>query len=87
MEPEIRKPTDEEKKLAQSWPVWEKQPSQFPWQYDETETCLIIEGQVTVTDEAGKTFEFTAGDWVVFPKGTKCTWKITKNLRKHYNFG
>lgn len=27
-----------------SWPVWEKEVSRFPWTYDSTEECLILEG-------------------------------------------
>ena len=87
MKPEIRKPTEDEKRLAGSWPIWTKETSQFPWEYDEKETCLILEGKVTVTNEEGEKFDFGAGDWVVFPVGMKCTWKIGKDVRKHYHFG
>jgi uncharacterized cupin superfamily protein len=87
MKPEIRKPTDKEKETAGRWPIWQKEISEFPYSYDEKEICLILEGNVTITNEAGEAFEFGAGDWVVFPKGMKCTWKITQNVRKHYNFG
>ncbi|MGQ9650839.1 MAG: cupin domain-containing protein [Phycisphaerae bacterium] len=87
MKPEIRRPTEDEKKQAQTWPIWTKEVSEFPWQYDEKETCLIIEGDVTVTNETGEQFRFSSGDWVVFPQGMKCTWKVNKPVRKHYNFG
>jgi len=87
MKPEIRKPTDEEKRIARSWPVWSKEASEFPWEYDEKETCLILQGQVTVTNETGEQFRFGPGDWVVLPQGMKCTWKIEKDVRKHYRFG
>jgi uncharacterized cupin superfamily protein len=87
MKPEIRKPTDQERQTAQSWPTWTKEASEFPWEYDEKETCLLLEGQVTVTNETGEQFKFAAGDWVVFPQGMKCTWKIEKDVRKHYRFG
>jgi uncharacterized cupin superfamily protein len=87
MKPEIREPTDEEKSKAESWPIWEKEESEFPWEYSDKETCLILEGDVEVTNEDGEKFEFKAGDYVVFPKGMKCTWKIKKGVKKHYNFG
>jgi len=87
MKPEIRKPTDQERREASTWPTWTKEVSEFPWEYDEKETCLILEGDVTVVNETGETFRFGAGDWVVFPKGMKCTWQVTKNVRKHYHFG
>lgn len=87
MKPEIRKPTEEEKQKAASWPIWTKEASEFPWEYDEKETCLILEGDVTVTNEQGQPFRFGAGDWVEFPQGMKCTWKIAWDVRKHYRFG
>jgi len=87
MKPEIRKPSEQEKQRAKSWPTWSKEAGEFPWEYDEPETCLILEGQATVTNEEGQQFTFGPGDWVVFPEGMKCTWKITRDIRKHYNFG
>jgi len=87
MKPQISKPTDEQTKLAQSWPVWSKEASEFPWEYDQQETCLILDGQVTVTNEEGEKHHFGPGDWVVFPQGMKCTWKIHQDVRKHYKFG
>ena len=51
MKIEVRKPADSERKEASSWPVWEKEVSSFPWHYDEKETCLILDGEVTI--EAG----------------------------------
>jgi uncharacterized cupin superfamily protein len=86
MKPEIRKPTDAEKTKAKSWPVWTKEASEFPYEYDSTETCLILEGDVTITNETGEQFHFAAGDWVVFPTGMHCTWKINQAVKKHYNF-
>ena len=87
MKLEIRKPTETERKNAASWPIWEKEISEFPWQYDEKETCLILEGEVAVTTEEGRKFSFKAGDYVIFPQGMNCTWKIDKPVRKHYRFG
>lgn len=87
MKPEIRKPTPQETQAARSWPIWTKEASEFPWEYDEKETCLILEGRVTVTNERGERFSFGAGDWVVFPQGMRCTWKVEAPVRKHYRFG
>ena len=41
---EVRKPTPDEEADIRACPVWEKEPSTFPWHYDEQETCLILEG-------------------------------------------
>ncbi|MBN1479957.1 DUF861 domain-containing protein [candidate division KSB1 bacterium] len=72
---------------VKSWPIWTKEVSEFPWYYDEKETCLILEGQVVVTPEGGEPVEINAGDLVEFPQGMHCRWKITRDIRKHYHFG
>lgn len=70
-----------------SWPIWEKEISEFPWYYDEKETCYILDGSVVVTPENGDSVEINKGDLVIFPQGMSCSWKITKDLKKHYKFG
>lgn len=69
-----------------SWPTWEKEPSTFDWHYDDTEMCYILEGQVRVEPKDGKAVEFGPGDFVTFPKGMDCVWKVSKPVRKHYKF-
>ena len=86
---QVEKPSKE--KLLElnikSWPVWEKEISEFPWEYDEQETCYILEGNVVVTPVNGNPVSFGEGDLVVFSKGLECRWKINKAVRKHYKFG
>ena len=72
---------------CRSWPIWEKEPSSFPWHYDEQETCLVLEGKVTVTPKGGEPVTFSKGDLVVFPQGMSCTWNVQEAVRKHYKFG
>jgi uncharacterized cupin superfamily protein len=86
MKPKVKKPTREEKQEAENWPIWEKEESTFQWEYDEKETCLILKGKAVVNCPEG-TVEFTAGDYVVFPQGLKCTWEIKDKIKKHYKFG
>ncbi len=69
------------------WPIWTKEQSEFPWSYDSSETCYFLEGDVVVTPEGGEPVEMGKGDLVTFPKGMSCTWKIRKDVRKHYSFG
>ncbi len=83
---EIRKPTPEEQQRMKLWPIWEKEISEFPWHYDERETCLILEGEVTV-DASGQSVTFGPGDLVIFPQGMDCVWRVKQPVRKHYNFG
>ena len=84
----IMKKTDSELDTlgVRSWPIWTCEVSEFPWEYAEKETCLLLEGDVEVNTEE-ETVRFGVGDFVVFPKGLKCTWKVMKPVRKHYNFG
>ena len=70
-----------------SWPVWTKEISEFKWEYDEDETCYILEGKVTVTPENGPSVSFGKGDLVIFKTGLKCTWKVLSPVKKHYRFG
>lgn len=86
MKPKVKKPTEKEQKEAESWPIWEKEESKFPWEYDVQETCLILEGKAVIHTKKGNV-EFGEGDYVTFPKGLACTWEIKKKIRKHYNFG
>jgi uncharacterized cupin superfamily protein len=72
---------------VEQWPVWTKEVSEFPWSYDQKEKCYILEGKVEVTTNDGEKVIISKGDFVTFPKGLSCTWKITQDIRKHYNFG
>ncbi|MBN2482031.1 MAG: cupin domain-containing protein [Bacteroidales bacterium] len=83
----VRKPSPEETAEASLWGIWSREPSEFPWYYDDQETCYILEGKATVTDAAGNTISFSEGDWVEFEPGLECIWKIEKAIRKRYKFG
>ena len=84
----VRKPTDEEKSTCSAWPIWTCEPSEFDWEYTQIETCLIIEGEGTVTgkDAADASISFAPGDLVIFPFGLQCIWKIAKAVKKYYDF-
>jgi uncharacterized cupin superfamily protein len=69
------------------WPIWTKEVSEFPWYYDEQETCYLLEGDVIVTPNGGDPVRIGQGDLVTFPSGLSCTWKIVSDVRKHYTFG
>jgi len=84
---EIKKPIEEEIKMAEGWPTWTKEVSEFDWSYNEKETCLILKGRAEVTSKDGETASFGAGDFVVFPVGLECTWKIIEPIEKKYKFG
>ena len=70
-----------------NWPIWFCEASSFDWTYDDKETCLLLEGEVTVTHEGGVPVKFGAGDLVVFPDSMDCRWDVNKAVCKHNRFG
>lgn len=81
----VLQPTQEQIEEAKKWPVWEKEPSEFPWEYSEEETFYVLEGRAKVKTDTEEV-KFGAGDVVVMPKGLKCTWIIEEKIKKHYRF-
>jgi uncharacterized protein len=69
------------------WPIWKKEASEFPWRYDQQETCYILRGRFKVTPEDGEAQTFARGDLITFPEGLSCTWEILEPVEKHYRFG
>tara|TARA_Y100001968_G_scaffold311008_1_gene332515 strand:+ start:1826 stop:2197 length:372 start_codon:yes stop_codon:yes gene_type:complete len=69
-----------------NWSIWTCARSSFDCKYDDKETCLLLEGEVTVTSEGEEPVKFGAGDLVVFPTGFHSRWDIHKAVRKHYQF-
>ena len=67
------------------WPIWSCEPSQFNWEYEKEEHCFIISGLATVQN-SHDTVIIESGDYVIFPKGLKCVWKVSKSIKKHYIF-
>jgi uncharacterized protein len=68
-----------------SWGTWECGVSTFPWSYDATETCYILDGHAKV-ETSDQKVEFKKGDMVVFPNGLACTWTVIKPIKKYYKF-
>jgi uncharacterized protein len=67
-----------------SWPTWEKEPSEFVWQFSEREIAYLVEGEVFVRPEGSKeVLHFKKGDIAYFDAGLRCKWQITKPLKKH----
>ena len=81
----VKQPTEAETSEMQTKPTWGCGVSEFDWYYDSEETCLLIEGEVTVIRDGGSV-SIGAGDLVVFPEGLSCVWKVTKPVKKHYMF-
>ncbi|MBM2814566.1 MAG: protein of unknown function cupin 3 [Ignavibacteria bacterium] len=88
MKIQIEKLSEEEitRRGIRKWSIWEKEVSEFDWFYDEQEQCLFLEGRVIVSSSLGDV-EIRKGDFVTFPEGLQCVWKVLEPVRKHYYFG
>ncbi len=67
------------------WPIWEKEASEFPWEYFEDEISYILEGRAIITPEGGEPVEISKGDLVTMPSEMICKWKIVEPIRKRYH--
>ncbi|MCL2852681.1 MAG: cupin domain-containing protein [Defluviitaleaceae bacterium] len=81
----VRNPSDSEKADMLREPTWGCDVSEFNWYYDNSETCLLVAGKVTVTHSGGSV-SFGEGDMITFPRGLSCVWNVTKPVKKHYYF-
>ena len=68
-----------------SWDIWECEVSKFDWEYNQEEHCYILEGKVEVL-HGNNVVRISKDDYVIFPKGLKCTWNVSKPIRKYYIF-
>ena len=68
-----------------SWSIWTCEESEFDWEYTENESCYLLDGEVEVKTN-WEIVKFGKGDFVKFPKGLQCKWKVTKAVKKHYQF-
>ena len=65
--------------------VWECAPCKEEIEaYPVHEMMTVLDGSVTLTDADGHAETYEAGDTFFMPKGARCTWEITKTLRKFY---
>ena len=73
---------------VEDWDIWEKEVSEFDWEYPQTETCYLLEGEAEITpNEGGDPVSIQAGDLVTFLAGLRCRWRITVPVRKHFQLG
>jgi len=80
----VRKPTEAEKAEMMKMPLWSCGITSFACTYGSEETCLILEGDASVSFGDGYMVRFGAGDLVIFPQGLACTWRVDVPVKKHY---
>jgi len=79
----VKKPNEVEKNEMESKDTWECGVSEFDWHFESEEICLFIEGEAVISYDGGSV-SISAGDYVVFPKGLSCVWKVSKPVKKYY---
>lgn len=63
---------------------WAAQPGRADIHYTKDEMCVLIEGEVRLTDAAGHVETYVAGDTFMIPKGFKGVWETVRPVRKFY---
>jgi len=86
VEIKVEKPSPQTEASMKACPTWCCEAGVFDWFYDQSETCLLLAGDVCVTTEDGDTVNFAAGDLVTFPQGLRCTWDVRVPVHKHFRF-
>lgn len=62
--------------------VWDCTAGKFEWHYDIDETIHFLEGSATISDGAGLTKTYEAGDVLFIPKGAVCQWHVETYVKK-----
>jgi uncharacterized cupin superfamily protein len=66
--------------------VWASEPKRLEIAYTSDEFCVLLEGEVTLTDADGHATTHKAGDAFLIPAGFKGTWENPVPVRKYYVF-
>ena len=64
--------------------LWTCEPGEFDWNFTWDEFVYVLEGEVTITEEGGKSYTLGPNDMVRFPLGLKTHWKVTRSVRKFF---
>jgi uncharacterized cupin superfamily protein len=62
--------------------LWDCSAGRFRWYFWTDEIVHILEGEVHVDDEAGRSFVLRAGDVAHFPTGATTVWHVPEYVRK-----
>lgn len=63
--------------------IWDCQAGQWEIEsHPNNELCVIMEGEVNVTDGTGESYDFKPGDAFVLSEGMKTTWTVGTYVKK-----
>jgi len=63
---------------------WACSPGSFDWEYTWDEFVHVLEGEVSIQDQHGRTYHLGVGDTAHFPRGMKTTWEVKRAVRKFF---
>jgi len=64
--------------------VWDCTAGRFNWNYTWDEFVVVLDGEVTIEEESGKTLILRKGDFAYFPLGLKTKWHVPKYIKKTF---
>lgn len=64
--------------------IWDSTPGKWRVRYSENEFCHLLQGRVRISDSAGHSSTFKAGDTFVVPAGFAGEWEVLEPARKLY---
>lgn len=64
--------------------LWRSSVGAWRVTYTENELCVLTAGRVRVSDDAGRSWTFGAGDCFVMPAGFQGLWEVLEPAQKFY---
>ena len=69
------------------WPILQHEAGRFETCEERTETSLIVEGEAEIQVDGEQPVLIREGDLVTILPGTRCSWHITKAIKRHHSLG
>ena len=69
------------------WPILQHEAGRFETCEERTETSLIVEGEAEIQVDGEQPVVIREGDLVTILPGTRCSWHITKAIKRHHSLG
>ena len=64
--------------------IWSSTRGAWRVAYTENELCVLTQGSIRITDNAGRSWTFGAGECFVVPAGFEGLWEVLEDARKFY---
>ncbi len=64
--------------------IWRSDQGAWRVAYTENELCVLTQGKVRISDDAGRSWTFGPGDCFVVPAGFQGLWEVLEPARKFY---